>query len=140
MKYGYLVEHYESEGHIFWVAKSETLKGCVGQGDTQDEAIAELAESEADWLETAQEYGIPIPEVPIKPLMLPSGKVTLRISPYEHEEAIVNAKKQSISLNQYLSDAVTYYNAKNSERSVTLKSTASSNTRSSSRKKKIAPI
>lgn len=40
------------------------LRGCVGQGATTEEAIAELEENEKVWLDTAIEYGIPIPAVP----------------------------------------------------------------------------
>lgn len=64
MKYPYHIYPMEANGHSFWVAESLSLKGCVGQGDTPDEACSELAQNENDWLETAQELGIPIPERP----------------------------------------------------------------------------
>ena len=50
------------EKHVFWVAKSSSLKGCVGQGDTIAEAIEELENNEHEWLESAREFNIPIPE------------------------------------------------------------------------------
>lgn len=40
------------------------LRGCVGQGVTTEKAIAELEENERVWLETAKEFGVPIPAVP----------------------------------------------------------------------------
>lgn len=43
---------------------SKSLRGCVGQGATTEEAIAELEENEKVWFDTAIEYGIPIPAVP----------------------------------------------------------------------------
>ena len=44
----------QKEGkHSFWVAKSLSLKGCVGQGDTPEKAVAELEENEEEWLSTA---------------------------------------------------------------------------------------
>lgn len=49
------------EGHTFWVAKSRLLKGCIGQGDTVDDAINELAANERAWLEAAREFGIHAP-------------------------------------------------------------------------------
>ena len=52
----------EADGHVYWVAKSRILKGCIGQGDTVDDAINELAVNENDWLETAREFGIAIPD------------------------------------------------------------------------------
>lgn len=46
------------DDHIFWVAESIELLGCVGQGETKEQAIAELEENEKVWLETAKEFGI----------------------------------------------------------------------------------
>lgn len=46
------------EDHLFWVAENPDLPGCVGQGDTEEQAIAELKENEKVWLETAKEFGI----------------------------------------------------------------------------------
>ena len=66
IKYPFKVYQTEKEGHIFWVAKSTSLKGCVGQGDLMADAIAELEENEKAWLETAEEVGIPIPEIMIE--------------------------------------------------------------------------
>lgn len=45
------------------------LRGCVGQGATTEEAIAELEENERVWLETAKEFGVPIPTVPERRLL-----------------------------------------------------------------------
>ena len=61
MKYPFYTYIDELDGHTFWVAKSLSLKGCVGQGDTVDDAISELAANEAAWLEEAREFGIAIP-------------------------------------------------------------------------------
>ena len=66
VKFPFKVFQTEVEGHVFWVAKSRYLKGCVGQGDLQEDAIAELEENEKAWLETAHEMGVEIPEVPIE--------------------------------------------------------------------------
>ena len=62
MKYPYYTYSDTVEGHTFWVAKSLALKGCVGQGDTRDEAVSELATNKEDWLEEAKEFGIHIPQ------------------------------------------------------------------------------
>ena len=59
--YPFEVFQTEAEGHIFWIAKSTFLKGCVGQGDEKEEAISELAENEKIWSETAAEIGMKIP-------------------------------------------------------------------------------
>lgn len=61
MKYPFKVYEERVRRHTFWVVESLDLKGCVGQGDTLDDAIRELEENEAVWLETAKECGIQIP-------------------------------------------------------------------------------
>lgn len=106
MRYPYKIYRMRADDHVFWVAESITLQSCIGQGDTQQEALDELSENEVFWLDTAKEMGYPIPEVPVESDESYSGKLTLRISPHEHRLAALFAKKEGISLNQYLNDAV----------------------------------
>lgn len=65
MKYPFTVNYYNENGHSFWIAESSALKGCVGQGETVDDAVRVLEENEIVWLETAEEFSIHIPEVPV---------------------------------------------------------------------------
>ena len=114
MLYPFQVYQSEVEGHVFWVAKSASLKGCVGQGETAEEAISELEENEGEWLATAKEVGIPIPEVPVEAAQEYSGKLTVRIAPHVHRDAAQLAKAEKVSLTQYISDAIVNWNAHNS--------------------------
>lgn len=111
MKYPFTVSYMYVDDLRFWVAKSNALKGCVGQGDTPEEAINELSTNEIEWLKTAKEYGIDIPEIPVEPLTTYSGKFTVRVAPHVHQEAVEHAKQQNISLNQYVNDAIVAQNA-----------------------------
>lgn len=111
MKYPYSVYKSEVEGHVFWVAESNCLQGCVGQGDTLDTAVSVLEDNEFEWIATAEEIGMPIPEIATEKLRAYSGKLTLRVSPTVHQKAAELAKKEGVSLNQYLNDAVVSYNA-----------------------------
>lgn len=110
MKYPYRVELIEeADGERCWVARSESLKGCIGTGDTPEEAAKELEENEVAWLETAQEYGTEIPAVPYERAESFSGKFTVRVSSYVHRAAAEEAKKQGVSLNQFINDAIVNY-------------------------------
>ena len=110
MKYPYRVELIEeADGERCWVARSESLKGCIGTGDTPEEAAKELEENEVAWLETAQEYGTKIPAVPYERVESFSGKFTVRVSSYVHKAAAEEAKKQGVSLNQFINDAIVNY-------------------------------
>lgn len=110
MQYEFEVYQMKVEEHLFWVAKSKSLKGCVGQGETAQEAIDELELNEAEWLTTAHECGIPIPASSVRSENSYSGKVSLRFSAFTHEEASKNARETGVSLNQYINDAIVYYN------------------------------
>ena len=118
MLYPFQVYQSKVEQHVFWVAKSTALKGCVGQGDTAEEAISELEANEQDWLETAKEVGIPIPAVPVEASQEYSGKLTVRIAPGVHRDAAQIAKAEKVSLTQYISDAIVNWNAHNAAASL----------------------
>lgn len=111
MLYEFKVYQTNVEDHVFWVAESNTLKGCVGQGETSEEAIHELEENEKVWLDTAREYGIPIPSITCKKANHYSGKFSLRMSPFVHEKAADTARELGISLNQFINDAIVEYTA-----------------------------
>jgi antitoxin HicB len=51
-----------SDENGVWFASIPLLKGCMIQGDSQEEALAMLDEAKEFWLETALEEGIPIPK------------------------------------------------------------------------------
>ena len=112
MKYPFRVYQTKIESHVFWVAECPALKGCVGQGDTLDEALAELEINEQSWIEVAQDCGIEIPPIPMENMTVYSGKLTLRVAPHVHQEAAELAKKQGVSLNQYINDAIVAQNAR----------------------------
>ena len=111
MRYEFRVYQMQVDEHLFWIAKSTALKGCVGQGETAREAISELEINENEWLITAEECNIPIPTPSIQKENSYSGKISLRFSAFTHEEASENAKVLGVSLNQYINDAIVYYNA-----------------------------
>lgn len=113
MKYPYTVYQAVVEGHTFWIARCPSLKGCVGQGETIEEALNELEANEAEWIVTAEECGIEVPPIPVVQETVPSGKFTVRVSPSVHQLAIECAHEQGISLNQYINDAIVSYNAQN---------------------------
>ncbi len=44
----------------YWVAECPSLPGCVSQGETKADAIANIKEAIEGWIETAQARGQPI--------------------------------------------------------------------------------
>ena len=45
-----------------WVAECPSLPGCISQGKTKPETIANIREAIDGWIETAQAHGQPVPE------------------------------------------------------------------------------
>ena len=119
MKYGFVINLVDFDGDKVWVAESTDLKGCVGQGDTADAAIAELSVNEETWLEVAAERGLDIPEPSvISGQTAYSGKLTLRLGERLHKETAEAAKREGISVNQHIINAVVAYNTRRSAESL----------------------
>ncbi len=45
----------------FWVAECPSLAGCISQGATREEAIANAREAVAAYVEALEQDGIPVP-------------------------------------------------------------------------------
>ena len=53
---------YWSEDDQAFVVEVPELPGCMADGETYEEAVANAKEIIAEWIETAKETGRPIPE------------------------------------------------------------------------------
>lgn len=129
MKYGFITKLVDFDGEKVWVAESTDLKGCIGQGDNIEDAISELAENEAYWLEIAEKRGMDIPQPSIvteQPEL--SGKLTLRLGKRVHLETAKRAKEDGLSINQYIKDAVVTYNTRRSVESLSVEMLRAANT------------
>lgn len=118
MRYSFSVARELVEDHVYWIARCKDVSTLVGQGDTPEEAIAELEENETTWLAFAAEQGLEIPSDEPAHKKRYSGKFVTRISPSAHAMAAMNAAADGISLNQYVSDAISYYNGRSERRAV----------------------
>ncbi|MCX6617431.1 MAG: type II toxin-antitoxin system HicB family antitoxin [Acidobacteria bacterium] len=53
---------YWSQEDVVFVAEVPELPGCMAHGDTQEAALANVKEAMQLWLDTAREFGDPVPE------------------------------------------------------------------------------
>jgi predicted RNase H-like HicB family nuclease len=53
--------HWSNEDEAY-LAEVPELPGCMAHGDTQEAALAHVKEAVELWIETAREFGDPIPE------------------------------------------------------------------------------
>ena len=58
MRYRVLIQQDEDG---IYVAEVPSLPGCISQGETREEAVAQVREAIAAYLESLQERGEPIP-------------------------------------------------------------------------------
>ncbi len=78
--------------------------GCYSSGDGAEDAMSQLDEAIALWVESELEAGNAIP--PPLDLEQHSGRLTLRIPPSLHERAVTRAAAERVSLNRLLSSAI----------------------------------
>jgi predicted RNase H-like HicB family nuclease len=64
-----IVIYWSNEDHVF-IAEVPELPGCMAHGDTQAAALANASEAIQLWIDTATEFGDPVPEPKGHRLML----------------------------------------------------------------------
>ncbi|MCL4442194.1 MAG: type II toxin-antitoxin system HicB family antitoxin [Firmicutes bacterium] len=84
-----------------YAAKIVELPGCISQGQTLEEVIANIEDAKVCWLEVALDEGTPIPE-PILSSKDYSGKLVVRMPKSLHRVLVEKAKEENVSLNQYI--------------------------------------
>ena len=70
MMHKYEIIIYWSNQDDAFVAEAPEIPGCAAHGDTQEAALQHINQAVNLWLETAREFGDPIPEPKGERLML----------------------------------------------------------------------
>jgi antitoxin HicB len=83
-----------------FVAEIEDLPGCFTQGETIGETFANIEEARRLWLEVAYEDDTDIP-LPNEGQSF-SGNIPIRAPRSLHRSLSIMAKREGVSLNQYL--------------------------------------
>ena len=100
----YLDLHYPVTIHADpdggFVAEIEELPGCMTQGETLSEVFEAIEDARQLWIKTAYEegQGIPLP----RDMEEYSGKFIVRIPRSLHRNLVRAAKREGVSLNQYI--------------------------------------
>lgn len=64
-----IIIYWSNEDQIF-IAEIPELPGCMAHGETQDDALKNVQEAIQLWIDTAKEFGDPIPEPKGRRLLL----------------------------------------------------------------------
>jgi predicted RNase H-like HicB family nuclease len=89
-----------------WIAEVDDLPGCIADGKTPDEAIANSREAMRSWMESRNSSGLDIPEPSIAEDY--SGRTLLRMPKYIHRRLAIQAQQEGSSLNQYIVSLLSY--------------------------------
>src|SRR5205085_756577 len=87
-----------------FIAEMLEFPGCVTQGETVEDAYANLEDAARGWLEAVIEMGQNVPEPASDDQY--SGKVVLRLPRSVHRLAAILADGEGVSLNSFLASAV----------------------------------
>jgi antitoxin HicB len=87
-----------------WTASVEEFPGCTSRGKTSDEALSGLKTAMAEWITVALKEGRDIPEP--RSATSHSGRLLLRMPRTLHAELTRAAERESVSLNQFITDTL----------------------------------
>jgi antitoxin HicB len=81
-----LIQDMDDAGHRGWVAEIEELPGCISQGETAEEAIANVRDAMLGWVSVALDDGRDIPQP--RALGVYSGKFIVRVPSSLHADLV----------------------------------------------------
>jgi hypothetical protein len=82
-----------------FLAEVFELPGCIADGETKTEALRNISNAIASWIETAKAEGRDIPAPKLYTDEAPSGKFTTRVPRSIHTALIKIAEQDGVSLN-----------------------------------------
>ncbi len=99
LPYNIVIRHVKDESGEYYFATVQELDGCMSDGETLEEAHANILEAMEGWIEAKLDGGFPVP----KPMSAESysGKFVLRLPKSLHARLAMEAEKEGVSLNQY---------------------------------------
>jgi antitoxin HicB len=97
--YPFELRPLEKEEGGGWLIVFPDLPGCMSDGETPEEAIANGRDAVSTWIKAAREAGREVP----RPGELPSGKFIARIPRSLHARLTARAKQEGVSMNTLVS-------------------------------------
>ena len=82
-----------------WLIAFPDLPGCISDGETPEEAIANGKDAVAAWIQAMRETGREVPD----PGELPSGKFIARVPRSLHARLSARARQEGVSMNALVS-------------------------------------
>ena len=99
IEYRFTVRPLTAEEGGGYLIEFPDLPGCMSDGETIEEAIANGAEAKRDWIAAMTEAGRPVPPPGGDPAEGYSGKWVLRTPKSLHRTLAERARQEGVSLN-----------------------------------------
>jgi len=99
-EYAIMVEPLAEADGGGWLASVPALPGCMGDGDTPEEAIADARGAIVEWLDAARQLGRDAPGPTA------TGQWRQRVPRSLHEKLKIAAAREGVSLNAYVSNVL----------------------------------
>jgi len=99
LPYNIVLRYEDDPSGRYYFAKVQELDGCFSDGETVEEAYANIREAMEGWIETKLENDFPVP-TPVNDEAF-SGRFLLRLPKSLHRRLATEAEKEGVSLNQY---------------------------------------
>ena len=97
LKYSAIVRPLAKEDGGGYIIEIPELPGCMADGETIEEAFLEAESAIESWIQTAKEFGDPIPDPSINKRY--SGQWRLRVPKSLHAALALRAQQEGVSLN-----------------------------------------
>jgi predicted RNase H-like HicB family nuclease len=102
LPYGITIRHMDDESGEYYFATVEEMPGCMSDGATPEEALANIREAMELWVEGKIEAGMEVPAPNVSGGAKEySGRYVVRIPKSLHASLAMKAEKEGVSLNQY---------------------------------------
>jgi len=98
-EYGFTVRPLSEDEGGGYLIEFPDLPGCMSDGDTIEETIANGEDAKRGWIAAMQEAGRAIPPPSVEPPESYSGKWQLRAPKSLHRRLAERAKREGVSLN-----------------------------------------
>jgi antitoxin HicB len=99
-EYAIMVEPLAQADGGGWMASVPALLGCIGDGETPEEALADAERAIAEWIDAAKALGRELPG----PSSL--GQWRQRVPRSLHEKLKIVAAREGVSLNSYVANVL----------------------------------
>ncbi len=97
LKYSAIIRPLTKDEGSGYLIEIPELPGCVADGETVEEALLEAESAIDSWIQTAKEFGDPIPDPSVNKRY--SGQWRLRVPKSLHAALVMRAKQEGVSLN-----------------------------------------